>query len=150
MRTMSPDEMDRLIDEHYAYEAAHDIEGVMTTFVDDAELDLVGFPAGPRRGKHQIRSFYEELYKVLDLEEAEPLHRYYGENFMVDEVICTGWIADGWIFGAEGSGGRVCFRLLHVLEFRDGRIARENVWLDSESARRQLLAGDVQPDAARR
>jgi ketosteroid isomerase-like protein len=150
MRTMSPEEMDRLIDEHFAYEAAHDLEGVMNTFVDDAELDLVGFPAGPRRGKHQIRGFYEQLYKVFDMEEAEPLHRYCGENFMVDEVICTGWCADGWLFRAQGFGGRVCFRLLHVLEFRDGRIARENVWLDSDNARQQLLAAGAQPEAARR
>ena len=150
MATMSPEEMDRVIDEHFAYEAAKDLTSVMTTLVDDAELDLVGFPAGPRRGKHQIREFYEQLYKVLDLEEAEPLHRYYGENFLVDEVICTAWLTDGSLFGAQGFGGRVCFRLLHVLEFRDGLIARENVWLDSETARQQLLAGGVQAAAGRR
>jgi ketosteroid isomerase-like protein len=145
MSTMLPDEMDRVIDEHFACEAAHDLEGVMTTFIDDAELDVVGFPEGPRRGKEQIRGFYEQLYKLLDLEEVRALHRYYGEDFMVDEVICTGHFADGALLGAEGYRGRVSFRLLHVLEFRDGRIARENVWLDSETARQQLLADGGEP-----
>jgi ketosteroid isomerase-like protein len=144
---MPADEMDRLIDEHFAYEAAHDLEGVMTTFIDDAELDVVGFPDGPRRGKEQIRGFYEQLYKLLDLEEVRPLHRYYGEDFMVDEVICTGRFADGALVGAKGHGGRASFRLLHVLEFRNGRVARENVWLDSETARQQLLAGGGEPES---
>jgi hypothetical protein len=59
---------------------------------------------------------------------------------MVDEVLYTGH-ADGELFGADGHRGQVSFRLLHVIEFRDGRIARENVWLDSQTARQQLVAG---------
>jgi hypothetical protein len=141
MHTTSPDEMDRVLDEHFAYEAAHDLEGVMTTFADDAQLDVVGFPTGPRRGTEQIRDLYEQMYKLLDQEEARPLHRYHGEEFLVDETIWSGQL-DGVLVGAEGHRGHVSFRLLHVLEFRDGLIARENVWLDSETIRRQLLSGD--------
>jgi hypothetical protein len=140
MRT-SPDDMDRVVDEHFAYEAAHDLEGVMTTFTEDAELDVVGFPAGPRRGTEQIRGLYEQMYKLLDQEDARPLNRYHGEDFMVDETIWSGQF-DGALVGADGHRGHVNFRLLHVLQFRDGLIARENVWLDSETIRRQLLSGD--------
>lgn len=141
MRTTSPDEMDRVLDDHFAYEAARDLEGVMTTFTDDAEIDVVGFPAGPRRGKKEIHDFYEQLYKLLDQEDAKPLHRYHGEEFMVDETIWSGQF-DGLLVGLEGRRGHVTFRLLHVIEFRDGLVARENVWLDSETIRRQLLSGD--------
>ena len=140
MGTTSPDQMDRILDDHFAFEAARDLEGVMTTFTDDAELDIVGFPAGPRRGTEQIRDFYEQLYKLLDQQEARPLHRYHGEEFMVDETIWSGHF-DGVLVGAEGHQGHVSFRLLHVIEFRDGLIARENVWLDAETIRRQLLPG---------
>jgi ketosteroid isomerase-like protein len=150
MRSTSPDEMDRVVDEHFAYEAARDLEGVMTTFTDDAELDIVGFPAGPRRGKEQIRDFYDQLYKLLDQKEARPLHRYHGEEFMVDETIWSGQF-DGVLVGLEGHRSHVAFRLLHVLEFRDGLIARENVWLDSETIRHQLLAdggSDGKPPSA--
>jgi predicted ester cyclase len=34
------------------------------------------------------------------------------------------------VFGLDGRTGHVSFRLLHVLEFRDGKISRENVWSD--------------------
>ena len=141
MRTTSPDEMDRVLDDHFAYEAARDLEGVMTTFTDDAEIDVVGFPVGPRRGREEIHDFYEQLYKLLDMEDAKPLHRYHGEEFMVDETIWSGQF-DGLLVGLEGRRGHVTFRLLHVMEFRDGLVARENVWLDSETIRRQLLSGD--------
>lgn len=141
MHTTSPDEMDRVLDDHFAYEAARDLEGVMTTFTDDAEIDVVGFPAGPRRGKVEIHDFYEQLYKLLDQEDAKPLHRYHGEEFVVDETIWSGQF-DGLLVGLEGRRGHVTFRLLHVMEFRDGLVARENVWLDSETIRRQLLSGN--------
>ena len=42
-------------------------------------------------------------------------------------------------FGFEGRGRPLEFRLLHVLEFADdGRIARENVWLDTAAIAQQL------------
>jgi ketosteroid isomerase-like protein len=139
---MDPEQMDRVIDEHFGYEAANDLDGVMSTFTDDAELDLVGLPGGPMRGKEQIRGFYEGLFKLLDQEDVQTLRRYYGQAMMVDETLWTGRFADGALFGAEGYAGRVSFRLLHVLEFRNDLIARENLWLDSQAAREQLLSGD--------
>ena len=141
MGTISPDQMDHVLDAHFAYEGVHDLEGVVTTFTDDPELDVVGFQAGARRGKKEIRDFYEQLYKLLDLEEAKPLHRYHGKDFMVDETIWSGQF-DGVLVGAEGHRGHVTFRLLHVIEFQDGLVARESVWLDSETIRRQLLPAD--------
>jgi len=32
-----------LIDEHFAYEAADDVDGVMSTLTDDIEHDVLGF-----------------------------------------------------------------------------------------------------------
>ena len=57
----------------------------------------------------------------------------------MDEVLYTGE-ADGALFGLDGHRGKVSFRMLHVVEFRGGRMSRENAWLDVETARRQLLA----------
>lgn len=42
--------------------------------------------------------------------------------------------------GAPGSDQPVMFRMLHIWEFRDGLISRENVWLDGGSIAAQLLA----------
>ena len=43
-------------------------------------------------------------------------------------------------FGIEGQGRLVSVRLLHIFEFRDGLIARENVWLDWAAFSAQLGA----------
>ena len=129
--------MDRIIDEHFQMEAQADIGGILNTFVDDIEHDVVGNPAGPLHGKAAIRPFYESLTGDLQATGVTPLHRYYGDNFLVDDVI---WEARavGRPFGVEGKDTPVRVRLLHVFEFRDGRISRENVWMDFASFYAQL------------
>jgi ketosteroid isomerase-like protein len=136
---MTPEEMDRLIDTHFGYEATDDVDGVMSTVTDDVVHDVVGFPAGPQHGKEAVRAFYETLFGLLKQEHYEVLHRYYGPDMMVDEVLYSGRI-DGAIVGLEGRAGRATWRLLHVLEFRDGKIARENIWQDVDAIRTQLEA----------
>jgi predicted ester cyclase len=44
----------------------------------------------------------------------------------------------GEFMGIPGHGRRISIRVLHVFEFRDGRISRENVWLDAAAAIAQL------------
>lgn len=46
----------------------------------------------------------------------------------------------GEMLGIAGNGRRISFRILHVFEFRDGLISRENVWLDSGAVVGQLTA----------
>lgn len=136
---MTNDEMDRLLEQHFAFEAADDIEGVLSTFTDDIEHDVVGFPPGPQRGKEAVRAFYEQLFHMIEQVGYEPLHRYHGPDTLVDEVLYTG-VVDGRLVGLEGSKGPATYRLLHILEFRDGKIARENIWQDVDAIRAQLLA----------
>lgn len=140
---MTRNEMDRLIDEHFAYEAACDVEGMMSTFTDDAELDIAGFPA-PMRGQDEIRPYCVELFGVIQTENVRRLQRHYGEDFMVDDVMWTGHFADGELFGAKGRAGRVRFRMLHVFEFGAGRIRKATIWIDTLTLREQLLSGGIQ------
>lgn len=142
MSTQTRDLFDRVMDEHWAAEAAHDIEAVMATITDDAEQDLVGSPAHPLRGKEQIRAFYEQLFQLIDQEEQRTVRRYYGDDHLVEEAIWTGTF-DGVLVGVEGKRGRVSFRILHVIEVRDGRISRENAWLDVDAIREQLLSAEA-------
>jgi predicted ester cyclase len=44
----------------------------------------------------------------------------------------------GSLLGFPGHGRRVSFRMLHVFEFRDGLISRENIWLDGAAVAAQL------------
>lgn len=131
-------EMDRKMDEHFAFEQADDIQGVVATLAHDAEHDIVGWPTGPTRGRDGARPFYEALFADLADGRIECLRRLYGEDFLVDESLWRGTAA-GRPFGLEGRGRPLEFRLLHVIEFADnGDIRRENVWLDMAAIIQQL------------
>jgi predicted ester cyclase len=54
----------------------------------------------------------------------------------------------GEFLGVPGHGSRITFRLLHVSEFRDGLISRENVWLDGGTVIAQLTAPDLESASA--
>ena len=130
--------MDAKLDEHFGFEQRDDVEGVLSTLVDEVEHDIVGWPFGPSLGREATRAFYEATFADLADGKVRSVRRLYGENFMVDESIWSG-TAVGRPFGFDGRGRPLEFRLLHVLEFaEDGRIAREQVWLDSAAIAQQL------------
>ncbi|HRA77427.1 MAG TPA: ester cyclase [Burkholderiaceae bacterium] len=131
-------EMDRKIDEHFRFEARDDVEGVLATLSSDVEHDIVGWPAGPTRGRDGARPFYETLFADLADGQVETVRRLYGDDFLVDESVWRGR-APGSPFGLDGRDRPLEFRLLHVIEFAgDGGIRRENVWLDLAALQRQL------------
>jgi len=135
---ITPAQMDRKIDEHFRYEASDDVEGVLRTLAEDAEHDVVGWPAGATRGRTAARAFYEAMFADLADSRVETLRRLYGRDFVVDESVWRGRAA-GRPFGLEGRNRPLEFRLLHVLQFAEnGEITRENVWLDFAAILAQL------------
>ncbi|HVQ07617.1 MAG TPA: ester cyclase [Allosphingosinicella sp.] len=135
---LTPAQMDARLDEHFAFEAADDVGGVLATLTEDVEHDIVGWPSGPARGHEAVRPFYEALFADLADGEVRSTRRLYGDNFMVDDSVWRG-TAPGRPFGIEGGGRPLEFRLLHVLEFSDaGEISRENVWIDLGAIQQQL------------
>ena len=135
---LTPAQMDARMDEHFAFEAADDVHGVLATLADDVEHDIVGWPTGPTHGRDGAQPFYEALFADLADGRVETLRRLYGEGFMVDESLWRGR-APGRPFGLEGRDRPLQFRLLHVVEFADsGAIRRENVWLDLAAIFQQL------------
>ncbi len=137
---MTPAEMDELIEAHLKAELAGDTAGAVAVYTDDVEHDVVGFPTGPVRGKDAAQGFYEYLTQNLTTEQMVPTRRYYGDDFCVIEHDATGTV-QGEFLGVPGNGKRITFRLLHVWEFRDGLMSRENVWLDGGSIVAQLTGG---------
>lgn len=134
-------QMDSKIDEHFAFEARDDVEGVLATLTSNVEHDIVGSPAGPTRGRDGARPFYENLFSDLSDSRFETIRRLYGEDFLVDESLWRGK-APGKPFGVEGKGRPLEFRLLHVIEFAtNGDIKRENVWIDLAAILKQLPQG---------
>ena len=135
---MDRDQLDRIVNEHFGYEATDDVDGVLATLTDDVVHHVIGSPWGKLVGKAAVRPFYEELFGDLKGEGVEPVARWYGEDHVVDETLWTGQIVDGRVFGLPGKSGRVTFRLLHVFELRDGRISVEKVWSDIVSISEQV------------
>lgn len=135
---LTPEQMNRKIDEHFDYEAQDDVEAVLATLTLDVEHDIVGSPTGPTRGRDAARPFYEHLFVDLAESKVRCLRRLHGDNFLVDESLWQGR-APGRPFGLEGRNRPLEFRLLHVVEFADnGDIKRENVWLDLAAIQQQL------------
>jgi hypothetical protein len=131
-------QMDARIDEHFRFEQADDVEGVLATLTPDAEHDIVGSPTGPTIGPEGARGFYETLFADLSDGKISTIRRLYGENFLVDESLWSGR-APGRPFGVEGRNRPLEFRLLHVVEYaEDGRMKRENVWVDLAAILQQL------------
>lgn len=137
---LTPAEMDQLMDRHFAFEMADDVDGVLATLAPDAEHDIVGAPDGPTIGHTQTRPTYEQVFADLAGERVETLHRYYGQNCLTDESLWTGR-AVGSPLGIPGHNRPLRFRILHVIEFDDdGLITRENVWLDHNTIAAQLTS----------
>jgi len=131
--------MDRLIETHIAAEAAGDAAGAVAMYTDDVEHDVVGFPTGPAHGKAAAQRFYDFLVHNIRTETMVATHSYYGDDFCVIEHDWTGTVP-GEFLGVPGNGRRISFRMVHVFEFRDGLISRENVWLDGGTVIQQLTA----------
>ena len=134
---MDSAEVQTLVDRHIRAEGLGDVDGAVAVYTDDIDHDVVGFPNSPTRGVEGARDFYNYLTANFRSEGGEVLHRYVTGDAMILEQMMTGTVI-GSMLGLPGHGRRISFRMLHVFEFRDGLISRENVWLDSAAIVEQL------------
>jgi steroid delta-isomerase-like uncharacterized protein len=130
-------EMAALVNRHLAAEGVGDLDAAVAGYTDDVEHDVVGAPGGPLRGPAAARQRYAELLEQVRSEELVELRRFYGDEHCVVEHECAATVL-GSFAGLPGRARRVRFRMLHVFEFRDGRISRENVWMDTAGVAAQL------------
>jgi hypothetical protein len=136
---MSRQAMDAAVNEHFGYEAADDLDGVMGSLAADVEHEVVPSPVGILHDRAKMRDFYAMLFECVRGEGVTPLKRYYGDNFLVDETLWRGEIVDGKPFLCDGRRGKVSFRLLHIFEFdAAGKITREQAWCDLAAIQKQL------------
>jgi len=137
--SLTREQIDHIIDEHFRQEADGDVEGTLKTLTGDVVHDVVGDPAGELHGPGAVAQRYGHLFSNVKGERADVKHRLYGENFVVDDKIWTARVT-GQFMGIPGHGRRISIRVLHVFEFRDGLISRENVWIDVGAAIAQLTS----------
>src|SRR5262249_44702702 len=148
--TMDQQRMKELIEQHVAAEMAGDTAGAVRVYTDDVEHDVIGSPTGPVHGPAAAQGFYDHLSADLDTEQMTPTREQYGENFCVVEHEAT-CVVKGAFMGVPGNGRRVTFRMLHVWDFKDDAISREQVWMDGGAIAAQLTApqhGDVVAERA--
>lgn len=136
--SLTHEQMDEIVNQHFNYEATDDVDGVMGSLTDDAEHEVIPSPVGALSDQTKIRAYYEMLFGDVKGESVTPLRRLYGEDFIIDETIWHGHFEDGHPFLCDGKSGPVSFRLLHVFDLRDGRIRREQVWCDLAAIQQQL------------
>ncbi len=129
---MDRSQMDELIEAHPEAEMSGDTAGSVAMFTDDVEHDVIGNPTGPVKGKEAARRFYDYLTSNVKTEAMVVTRSNYGDDFCVIEHDATGAVV-GEFMGISGNGKRISFRLLHVWEFNDGKISREQVWMDGGS-----------------
>jgi steroid delta-isomerase-like uncharacterized protein len=136
---MDQHDMIALVERHLKAEGAGDIDGAVAVYSDDIEHDAVGFPGSPRTGRDAAREFYGFLAANFRTEDEQPLHRYFSGDSMILEQSMTGTVI-GEFLGLPGDNRRITFRILHVFDFRDGLICREQVWIDTAAVVAQLTS----------
>lgn len=139
MGTTTRQQMRDLIRAHVKAEGAGNVDGAVAPYTDDIVHDVVGYPGGPLHGIDAARAFYTNLTANIRTEEEVPTHVLQGDDFTVLDQMMTATVT-GSFLGIQGNGRRVRFRILHVFEFRNERICRENVWLDGNAIVHQLSA----------
>jgi len=134
---MNPEQMIALAERHLKAEDAGDVEGAVAVYTDDIEHDVVGWPGGPVHGKDAAREFYRELTANFRIEQQRPTHQYLAADAVILDQQLTGTVT-GTLMGLPGNSRRITFRILHVFEFKDELISRENAWLDGAAILQQL------------
>ncbi|MBL1074355.1 ester cyclase [Nocardia sp. 2] len=134
---MTRDEIDALFARHAAAEHDKDVKAIMDTLAEGVEHEVVGDPRGVLTDREAIVQRYLELFDGLTEEKLETTRRYYGADFFVDESHWYGR-ATGMFLGIPGGNRPVDFRILHVCDLKDGRMSREQVWLDMAAIMQQL------------
>lgn len=129
--------MTELVERHLTAEGAGDVEGAVAVYTDDIEHDVVGWPTGVLHGKDAARDFYKDLTANFRTEDERPSRRYFTPDAMILDQEMTGTVT-GLMLGLPGNGRRITFRVLHIFEFKNGLISRENVWLDGAAIQQQL------------
>jgi steroid delta-isomerase-like uncharacterized protein len=77
----------RLVDDHFRYENAHDLDGILAAFGAAPDLTLNGEAHG---GRDTVRAFYEGLLRAFPDLQIEVKKRYVAEDTVVAEVVLKG------------------------------------------------------------
>jgi pimeloyl-ACP methyl ester carboxylesterase/ketosteroid isomerase-like protein len=135
--SLTPAQMDLIIDAHFDAERRDDIEAILDTVSDDIGHETFGTGLDRLQGKDAVRSFYEQLSQDLHIDAYTTVRRMHGPDHAWEEGVVYA-TAKGKPFGLDGRRRSVTYRLNHLFEFRGGLIHRELGIPDIASILRQL------------
>lgn len=135
MGSMDSGALNRLVDRHFEQEVAGNIDGILSTFTDDIRRRSSGEVVAV--GKDAARTAYRALFSDMRITKVTTTQRWTAEGALFDHSMFDA-IAVGAPFGYEGRQRPFQFGMLHVFEFRDDLISREDGWTDVLTIRAQL------------
>lgn len=140
--TLNQDQIDarlRIVEEHMRAENAHDVDGIMRTFVENPTFVLNG---DTFTGQEDIRAFYEGFgfgagggFANIHVEVRQ---RHISDESIILEATVTGEHTNTWQ-GIPATGRRIEVPLCAVFPFDgEGRLTGERVYLDGALLLKQL------------
>jgi len=125
------------VERHVELENAHDLDGVLGTFGNNAHYDDEAW-GDHYTGRDGVRAFYEQLMSALPDLEIEVLKWHVAEENIVLEVMIRGTQLGAWR-GLPGTGQRVEVPLCGVYTFDENdRLAGERIYYDRATVLTQL------------
>ena len=126
-----------LVQEHVRLENEHHLEGVLSTFGENAQYQDEAW--GDRYTGHDgVRLYYEQLMAAMPDLEIKILQEHVTEDNVLLEVLICGTHLGPWR-GLPATGRRVEIPLCGVYTFDDqDRLAGERIYYDRASVLRQL------------
>jgi steroid delta-isomerase-like uncharacterized protein len=126
-----------LVERHIQLENAHDLEGVLATFGDQAHYDDEAW-GEHHEGIGGVQAFYQQLMTALPDLSIEVVRRHISEDAILVEVVIRGTHLGNWR-GLPATGRHVEFPLCGVYTFDAAdRLASEKIYYDRATVLRQV------------
>jgi steroid delta-isomerase-like uncharacterized protein len=118
----------RLVDDHFRYENAHDLDGILATFGAEAGLTLNG---ETHDGRDTVRALYEALLHAFPDLQIEVKKRYVAEHTVVAEIVLKGTQRESFL-GIPPAGRYVEMPTCAIFRFDAvDKFAGETVYFDA-------------------
>jgi steroid delta-isomerase-like uncharacterized protein len=126
-----------VVQEHVRLENAHDLEGVLGTFGEEARYDDEAW-GEHYLGRDGVSSFYQQIMRALPDLEIDVKRQHVTDDSILLEVVIRGTHLGAWR-GLPAAGRRVEFPLCGVYTFdANDRLAGERIYYDRGTVLRQL------------
>lgn len=126
-----------IVERHIQFENEHDLEGVLSTFGENAQYDDEPWDEH-YKGRNGVRLFYQQLMSALPDLEIDIQRRHVADEAVLVEVLIRGTHLGAWR-GLPATGRRIQFPLCGVYTFdSDDRLVGERIYYDRGTVFKQL------------